>query len=362
MREAESGTIDRQRLEWWQTLLLPFSLLYSGGLELYLWWRLPRQARAAVPVVSAGNLSVGGTGKTPVVIALCRHLQGQGLKVGVLSRGYGGSLSLRGGVVSDGERVYASVAEAGDEPLMIARQLPGVVVLVGKDRRKTARQAVEQFGCQVLVLDDGFQYWQLHRDVDLVLLDARCPFGNGWTLPAGILREPVPHLRRAHAVLMQGEWACDESFIRQFPSIPCFTWHKAFVGIRPLHEQPPEMSSDLNGRRVFATAGIASFDSFVETLRQVGAEIAGTWRLPDHYRYTPADVQEVQRRARECRAELVVVTEKDAVKLEEMPRMTLDPPIVVLQIEARFSDGFWRWLDARLRAASQQVAPAEGTL
>ena len=107
-------------------------------------------------------------------------------------------------------------------------------------------------------------------------------------------------------------------------------------------------------------AAIASFDSFQRTLVEEGAEIAGAWKLPDHYRYTPGDVQEVQRRARECHAEIIVVTEKDAVKLEEMPVMSLDPPILVLRIEAHFSSGFWRWLEARLRAASNQLAPTEG--
>lgn len=364
MREAET-TIYKSPLQWWQTLLTPFSVAYSAGLQAYLWWRLPRQFKANATVVSVGNLSLGGTGKTPTVIAICHHLQRSGFQVAVLSRGYAGTMSHAGGVVSDGERIFATVAQAGDEPLLIARKLPGVVVLVGKDRRKTARKATEQFGCDALVLDDGFQYWQLHRDVDLVLLDGERPFGNGWTLPAGTLREPVKHLQRAHALLVQGEDCV--SLTQMFPFIPCFSWQKSPSGIRQIYRQEIGFEIDrLHGKRVFALAAIARFESFTNTLTQLGAQIVGTWSLPDHHRYTPDDILDAQRRARDCNAEMILVTEKDAVKLEEMPAMPLQTPIWVLDIEARFTEGFWRWLDAQVRAAryarSRQVTPAEGTL
>ncbi|MEJ5251274.1 MAG: tetraacyldisaccharide 4'-kinase [Chthonomonadetes bacterium] len=353
----------RERLQWWQALLVPLSLLYSAGLKLYLWWRLPRQACANSVVVSVGNLSMGGTGKTPVVIAICRHFQRRGFRVAVLSRGYGGTMSHAGGVVSDGEHILASTAQAGDEPLLIAHKLPGVAVLVGKDRRKTARRATEQLGCNLLVLDDGFQYWQLHRDVDLVLLDAARPFDNGWTLPAGRLREPPDHLQRAHALLLTGENACHEQIALRFPCTSIFTWQKAPASVRPLHDRQSRHGMEqILARRVFAVAGIASFGSFEETLKRAGAEVVGTWRLADHHRYIPADVQEMQRRARQCGAEIIVTTEKDAVKLEEMPAMVLDIPISVLDIEVCFSEGFWMWLDARVRAASHKLPAAEGTL
>lgn len=352
-----------ERLQWWQALLVPSALLYSAGLKLYLWWRLPRQTRARAVVISVGNLSVGGTGKTPVVLAICRYLQRKGFRVAVLSRGYGGTMSHAGGTVSDGECLFANTAQAGDEPLLIARELPGVVVLVGKDRQKTARKAIKQFACNVLVLDDGFQYWQLHRDVDLVLLDARCPFGNGWTLPAGILREPVDHLQRAHALLFNGEDTPCNRMTTLFPFLPCFTWRKCPTGVRQLHRRENRFEVEwLRGKRVFAVAGIASFDSFEQTLLQAGAKVVGTWRLPDHHRYTPSDIQEAQQRAQACHAEVIVTTEKDAVKLEEMPATMLSPPIFVLDIEVCFSEGFWRWLEARIRASSHELPTAERTL
>lgn len=353
----------RMRLRWWQVLLVPFSLMYSAGLKLYLWWRLSRQTNAQATVISVGNLSVGGTGKTPVVIAICRHFQHRGFRVAVLSRGYGGTMSHAGGVVSDGERLFATTAQAGDEPLVIAQELPGVAVLVGKDRRKTAKKAVEQMGCHLLVLDDGFQYWQLHRDVDLVLLDAAHPLGNGCTLPAGTLREPPDHLKRAHAVLFHGERTRCEELVAVCSFISCFTWQKCPTGVRQLHHRGKRFEVEwLRGKRVFALAGIASFDSFEHTLKQAGAEVVGAWNLPDHHRYAPADIQEAQRRARQRNAEAILTTEKDAVKLEEMPAMALEPQIFVLNIEACFSEGFWRWLEPRVRASLHKLPATEGTL
>lgn len=334
-------------MRWWQILLVPLALLYVGGLKLYLWWRLNRQERVGALVISVGNLSMGGTGKTPVVVAISQYLQQAGFRVAVLSRGYRGSWSQRGGIVSDGERTFATCAEAGDEPILIARRLPGVAVLVGKDRRRTARLAIEQLNCNAIVLDDGFQYWQLHRDIDLVLLDPKRPFANGWTLPAGYLREPPDHLHRADALLIQADEISAE--LERFASLPCFTWNKLPCTVRALHQPEPLPLQWMQAKRVFLVAGIARFESFHHSVEQLGAHIVGSWRLPDHHFYTPADVVEIQRRAQQCGAEIILTTEKDAVKLEEMPPMQLQTPFYVLTIQAQFSEGFWRWLRAYIR-------------
>jgi tetraacyldisaccharide 4'-kinase len=181
-----------------RALLWPLSLVYRIGLRAYLsiyGIGLRKRCRLKAPVISVGNLTFGGTGKTPAVQTLCRMLAEQGKRVVVLSRGHGGS--ARGViVVSDGERMLSDSSEAGDEPVMLARMLPGVPVIVGKDRRDSGRLACERFGPDVIVLDDGLQYWQLHRDLDIVVLDARKPWGSGFVMPMGDLREPASGLRR----------------------------------------------------------------------------------------------------------------------------------------------------------------------
>ena len=167
--------------------------LYDGGLEAYLLAErvgVRRRERLPIPIISIGNLTVGGTGKTPMTQWLCRRLVSENKRVAVLSRGHGGtSQSVRLVSGLDG-KVRLSAADAGDEPNLLAQTLPGVPVLVGKDRRLSGREALRLFDLDVLVLDDGFQFWQLARDLDIVLLDARRPFDNGFPLPRGLLREP----------------------------------------------------------------------------------------------------------------------------------------------------------------------------
>ena len=219
--------------------------LYDFGLEAYLAserWGLRRRGRLPISILSIGNLTVGGTGKTPMTQYLCRCLQAHGKRVAILSRGHGGeSQSVR--LVSDlTGPVLLSAAEAGDEPVLLARTLPGVPVLVGKDRRLSGREALRRFGLDALVLDDGFQFWQLQRDLDIVLLDARCPFDNGFSLPRGLLREPKRHLRRAGIVVATRSGGLTvperESLIAQIrdlaPNAPLFFADHRAVGFVPV--------------------------------------------------------------------------------------------------------------------------------
>ncbi len=302
--------------------------LYDVGLEAYLAAEclgLRRRDRLPVPVVSIGNLTVGGTGKTPMTQWLCRRLQAEGKRVAILSRGHGGdSQSAR--LVSDAEgSIFLNADEAGDEPTLLARTLPGVPVLVGKDRRQSGREALRRFGLDALVLDDGFQFWQLRRDLDIVLLDARRPFDNGYPLPRGLLREPKRHLRRA-GIIVATRSGCLTAAERQTlssnvsalaPDAPLFFADHRAVGLVPALDLSAQMLSlaQLNGKRVFAVSAIAQPQSFLDTLtREAAAEIVGQQTWGDHHKIAVADAQMVITAAVQSGADALVMTEKDAVK------------------------------------------------
>ncbi len=202
---------DNKRAASWviRALLWPFSLLYRAGLAAFLGayaLGIRKRHRLKVPVISIGNLTFGGTGKTPAAQTICRMLVDQEKRVVVLSRGHGGT--ARGSViVSDGSAILCDSALSGDEPMLLAKSLPGVPVVIGRDRRESGKLACEKFNPDVIVLDDGLQYWQLYRNLDIVVLDAMRPFGSGFVMPMGDLREPVGGLRRAGVVLLSNSSA-----------------------------------------------------------------------------------------------------------------------------------------------------------
>jgi len=338
--------------------------LYGIGLEGYLAGErlgLRRRDWLPIPIVSIGNLSVGGTGKTPMTQLLCRRMQAEGKRVAILSRGHGGeSQSVR--LVSDaGGEVLLSAAQAGDEPHLLARTLPGVPVLVGKDRRQSGREALRRFGLDALILDDGFQFWQLGRNLDIVLLDARRPFDNGFPLPRGLLREPKRHLRRAGIVvatrsggLTPVERQALAAQVRALaPGAPLFFADHRAAGLVPADDlsaimRPP---SELRGRRVFAVSAIAQPQSFVETLtREVGAEVVGRQVWADHHGIGLADARAAIAAAAQAGAGALVMTEKDAVKWPHAAEAE-KLPVYALRVEMAVEDeaGFIHEVMARLR-------------
>lgn len=324
--------------------------LYDGGLEAYLAserLRLRRRDWLPAPIVSIGNLTVGGTGKTPMTQFLCRRMQARGKRVAILSRGHGGTgQSVR--VVSDADgQVFLSAVEAGDEPRLLAQTLPGVPVLVGKDRRRSGREALRRFGLDALILDDGFQFWQLGRNLDIVLLDARCPFGNGFPLPRGLLREPKRHLRRAGIIVATragGLTATEQQALAAqvralAPDAPLFFADHRAVGFVPADDLSLPLCplSELAGRRVFAVSAIAQPKSFLETLtREAGAEVVGSQVWGDHHKISLANAQAVLSAAAQAGAEAVVMTEKDAVKWPAAGAAAL--PTLALRIEIAVDD------------------------
>jgi len=344
--------------------LLSLSWLFNGIVQLRLWLygqRILRDEPLGCLVVVVGNLTVGGTGKTPIVEKFARALADRGRRVAILSRGYRSRPNplwkramrwLTSGkepppkIVSDGERVLLDSDHAGDEPYMLARNLPGVVVLVDKNRVKSGAYAIKRFGCDTLILDDGFQYLPLKGRLNLLLVDKTNPFGNGFMLPRGILREPIKHLQRASYVfLTKSKGHRDEeleAMIRRFnpgvEMIECAHRPRYLQNISS-HERLPLAA--LAGRRIGAFSGIAAPESFEAFLRETGAQLSSTRRFLDHYRFTPEDLAGVFTEARKAGAEMVITTEKDAVRITADEKFPLPCYYLRLEIEIlRGADDF----------------------
>jgi tetraacyldisaccharide 4'-kinase len=322
-----------------------------------------RAARAGVPVVSIGNVAVGGAGKTPATIAVARRLLGRGRRVAILSRGYGAA-GAGPRVVSDGTRLLLDAAEGGDEPVLVARRLPGTPVLCGPRRADLARAAVRDHGAEALLLDDGFQHRALARDLDVVVLDAANPFGNGRLLPAGPNREPRSALRRAGLVWLSRVDQADGDRLDGLRALargetgrdPVESRH-APVGLVDGALAPAGGVEGLRGRRVLLLAGIARPGGFRRTLADLGAEVAAEAVFPDHHQFSPADLDVARRTADAARCELVVTTEKDAVRLPA--GAAADPRVRAVAIEAQVVRG-GEQLEAALDAALGGSAAAAG--
>jgi tetraacyldisaccharide 4'-kinase len=313
-------------------LLTPPALAYRAAVA----WRNRRYDRPGaavhpgIPVISVGNLTVGGTGKTPLTAWIASHLLEDGRRPAIVSRGYGGSSGRGPCVVSRGAGPLVPAGVAGDEPVLLARRLPGVLVVVGSDRLAGARAAREA-GADVLVLDDGFQHRRLARDLDLVLLDSHDPFGAFRLLPSGPLREPVASLKRADAVILTRSRPGEplpflERVIRRHAGdVPLLrAGHRAtgFVDAAGSAQPPP-------GRAV-AFCGIGSPDTFLVDLLSEGVEVLEERRFPDHHRFRPAELAEIAALARRHGA-VPVTTEKDLVRL---PGPVPLPDVLALRIEA----------------------------
>jgi tetraacyldisaccharide 4'-kinase len=290
---------------------LPFALLYYVAVTarnaLYD-MRLLRDARVRAPVISVGNLTVGGTGKTPLVIALANRAVAAGKKVAIVARGYGAVADEHG---------------RPDEVALMASRCPGAMVVVVPDKLMGARQAVAQ-GAELVIVDDGMQHRRLHRDLEIVLIDARAPFGSGMVLPVGALREPASGVARADVlVLTHGEMLSSperesvESRVRSYQrDVPLVWAHHAAVGVRPVGGgllQPP---ATLSGHDVFLFCGIASPEGFRQTVEGLGAHVTGLMGFPDHHAFTGRDLASVRAAAR---SSAILCTEKDAAKVAAIP-------------------------------------------
>lgn len=322
-----------------RALLYLFSLVYR--LIVYLRNRLyDRQILTSVklsrPVISVGNLTVGGTGKTPCVIGLGQLLGRLGFQPAVISRGYGGKSPAPVNIVSDGKSILQDARDAGDEPLLIARALPGIPVITGARRALTGQAAIDRFGAQVLVCDDAFQHRQIVRDIDIVLLDAEKPLGNGHLLPRGCLRESIEGLRRADClILTRCDQACplhpDIAKIVEATGIPVFRAAHRFRDLVRPSDNTAESPAGLRGKKVCAFSGIAQPGSFKKLLRDAGANVLSFIEFPDHYVYNRNDLDAMEKHFATLGAEGWITTEKDAMRLTPYPDFA--DRILILRVE-----------------------------
>lgn len=354
---------DRRRDIWarlWGCFLKSLSFLFYGlsylRFQLYR-HRILRAQHLGCLVIVVGNLTVGGTGKTPVVEKLARTLRDRGRKVAILSRGYKSKKERfyrkwfrmlthteanPPNVVSDGEKIWCDSWVAGDEPYMLARNLPGVIVVTDKDRVKAGQYAIRKYNVDTLILDDGFQYFQLKDHLQLLLIDKTNPFGNGNVLPRGILREPIHQLKRASYIfLTKSDGSPDEELEALIKNhrpetdlIECTHQPKHFQSVFGTEEMPLEM---IRGKRVGALSGIAVPESFEAFLRDLGAEEVVPFRFLDHHRFTGYELSFLNEEIQRQKLDFLVTTEKDAVRVDEsyMPGV----PFFFLRVEIEMLSG-----------------------
>ena len=338
-------------------LLTPLSYLYAATVNLRNWLydcRLLKSKRLPPTVISVGNIVSGGTGKTPVVIWIAKVLQEAGYRPAILLRGYHRREKISGTqVVSNGKEVLASVEWSGDEAVMIARELPSVPVLIGKDRYEAGCHALRELNPDVLILDDGFQHRKLERGLDIVTVDATQPFGTKKMLPGGTLRESVSALRRADLIMLT-RVDMVESADRIRKDIGALAGDTPIVESR--HEPTRLYRLDegedvdfgvLKGKNVLAVCGIGNPGAFAETLNRYKPEKVELLPFPDHHHYSRADVVRIQNEAKRTEADFIVTTRKDELKLtafctDEGDNTTIIgdyPPILVLAVELSVTVG-----------------------
>jgi tetraacyldisaccharide 4'-kinase len=320
--------------------------------------RILRDSTLGVQVIAIGNLTVGGTGKTPVVEKFARELQDQGRTVAILSRGYRSKPppitkrlwnrllfrheSTPPRVVSDGKNLLLDSETAGDEPYMLASNLKDVIVLVDKDRVKSGRYAIEKFGCDTLLLDDGFQYWKLRgRRHDVVLIDRQQPFGNEHMLPRGTLREPPSHLARATTIFItksDGNTKELRQRIEEHNSsagiIECIHAPLYFEDVFSGEQQGLDL---LKGKKIASLSGIAQPESFEQSLVKLGGELVYSKRFADHHRFTQQEIINTINRAKKRQAQAIITTQKDAVRFPKIDRRDL--AIYFMRVEIKILSG-----------------------
>ncbi len=350
-------------------LLAQLSLIFRGLVRLRLClykWGILRPHALGCQVLSVGNLTVGGTGKTPVVEVFARSLQERGRKVAILSRGYKrkkaplwrrikGRLTFQKYgppplVVSDGKRLLLNSRVSGDEPYMLASNLPDVAVIVAKNRINAGQYAIKKLGCDTLILDDGFQYMRLRHRLDIVLVDRTNPFGNRHVLPRGLLREPVRNIRRAGFIFItksngDGARELKEQLRALNPDAEISECRHCAQYLQALYSGERKELSFLRDLPVTALSGIAVPQGFEEELVRQGARVLRHRTYTDHHRYTQQEIIDFLNESIELGARAIITTEKDSVRFPFVERR--DIPLLFLRVQIEMlsgADAFKDWI------------------
>lgn len=324
-------------------LLLVFSFLHRIGCRIQN--RLYRQRifkpkRAPFPVISVGNITFGGSGKTPFVIHLITFLINQGFKPALITRGYKGKWEKNGGILSDGKKILGSWQDSGDEAFMAASNLPRAGVFIGKNRMLSCQNARDS-GFEFAVLDDGFQHRRLHRDVDIVLYDARDRVS---------LREPVSSLGRADVILVEEGMDIQEreKMKKSFPQSAVFKYSVESQGLFRLGKKEKESIKGFQSKRIIAFCGIARPERFLALLRKEAINPVDFITFRDHYSYPPHSCEMISKRLQKLRADALITTEKDAVKVAHANALQRIP-VFYLKIDLKMGDDFYSMMSSQIQ-------------
>jgi tetraacyldisaccharide 4'-kinase len=341
----------------YRVALLARDAVYGAGLA--------RTGQLDVPVISVGNLTLGGSGKTPTVELAVRTLKDLGAAPAIVSRGYGRrSRGVR--VVADRDALLSTPGEAGDEPFLLSQRLPSTPIVVGESRYEGGRVAVERCQASAVVIDDGFQHRTIAKDVEIVAVNGRRPWGNGRLFPRGDLREPLSALRRAHLLVVTN--AAGPAEVREVEQVlrrhnetaPLVTAMYRVTDVWEVSQGVRASGVDLAARRLVALVGLASPDAFVDTLGSLGVDVAARLEFPDHHWYEPQDLAFAIGHARAVGAEGLVTTEKDWVRLQGLPAAGMPMWVVPISMELTANETAWRGTlrDALTPRPRAKVEPA----
>ena len=348
------------------------SYLYEYGVRLKLALYnigLKKKEKLDCCVISIGNITVGGTGKTPTAQKMADLIKRMGYRVVILNRGYRSHWDKEIGVVSDGNKIFMTAYEAGDEAYLMAKTLPGIPVVIGKNRAITGKYAVEKLNAEVIIMDDGYQHWHLERDLDVVLVDTLNMFGNGCVLPRGMLREPLENLDRGDLFLLTKTDQSSvlsrmqlrktiERYNAKAPVVESVHHPKNFVEIADWYKgitQNHMDLSELEGKDVMVFSAIGNPSSFEQTLSSIGLNIKEAVRYPDHHDYGMLEMQYISERASSQNAVAMITTSKDAVKIPtEFIYSAREIPLYILNMDIQVTDGFEAFKECVLNAIKKE--------